>query len=104
MLAWLRQRLAAGQNEEIWVNCRHADFAPVYFLFKNFAESDLRRDIEAFANRPAAQIRVDEQCARAGESQGNGEVGRNCRFSLVWHRAGDEKCLGARTLVRHEKD
>src|SRR6202171_3096841 len=96
MLAWLRQCLTARQNEEIWVSCRHDNFAPVYFLFKNFAESDLRGDTKGFANRSAAQIRVDEHCARSGESQGNGKVGRDCRFSLVWHRAGDEKCLGTR--------
>ena len=104
MFARLAEGFAAGQKEEVGIGRRNDDFLPVHFLFQHFRKPDLRRHAEGFTERAAAQITVNQKGARAGEGHRNCEVGRDCRFAFVRHRAGDEHRLRPRTLIRHEEN
>ena len=64
----------------------------------------MRRDTEGFALSAAAEIAIDQESARAGESEGDGEIGGDRRFAFVRHGAGDEEGLRARSLIGHEED
>src|SRR5436190_6677401 len=49
MFARLGQSLAPWQNEKRFIRGRYYDFLPIYFLFQDFGETNLRRNSERFA-------------------------------------------------------
>src|ERR1700759_5507899 len=104
MFARLRERSASWQDEQVRIWSRHDDLFPIHFLFQNFRKSDLRRKPERLANRAAAKIAIDQQCASAGQGHRNSEGGRDGRFTLVSHGAGDEKRLWTWPVARHEEN